>query len=112
MPGQLDQGLAEGEQGLVSQSGHLLGGQLVVQFPGEQKGVSDVLVGGTGALYHNTVQDVSNAVDEEHHLLLQTLRSVGELAHIAEAEDRPDHRARAHEVQPASAGLSQVLRNH
>ena len=50
VPLQLDQCLAEGDQGLVRQTRHLLLRHLVVEFPREQKRVADVFVGGPGAL--------------------------------------------------------------
>jgi hypothetical protein len=55
------------------------------------------------------MQDMSDAVDEEHHLLLEALCGVSEVPHITEAKDRTDQSARAHEVQLATIRFREIL---
>mmetsp|Transcript_21153 Transcript_21153/g.53580 ORF Transcript_21153/g.53580 Transcript_21153/m.53580 type:complete len:411 (-) Transcript_21153:355-1587(-) len=59
----------------------------LVARPRHEEGVADVLVGEAAAVVHGVVHDVADRVGEEHHLLLQALRRVGELANVAEAEE-------------------------
>ena len=60
----------------------------------QQEGVADVLVGRAAVQRHLHVHDARDGVDKFHHVLLQHLGRVGELPHVAEAEDGRHLRAR------------------
>mmetsp|Transcript_19593 Transcript_19593/g.52963 ORF Transcript_19593/g.52963 Transcript_19593/m.52963 type:complete len:371 (-) Transcript_19593:1034-2146(-) len=73
---------AEGSEGAVDYLG------VVVQPlwpPHDEKGVADVLVGLPIVVVARLVDNLADRIGEEHHLVLQALDGVGELADVAEA---------------------------
>mmetsp|Transcript_14258 Transcript_14258/g.25229 ORF Transcript_14258/g.25229 Transcript_14258/m.25229 type:complete len:329 (+) Transcript_14258:526-1512(+) len=107
--GHLRDGQGKGEERLVSHRRNLGERPVLLDLPGKQEGIANVLVCGTFALCNNLVEHRCDPVHKEHHLALEALGGVGEVPHVAEAKDALDLRARRQQVQLLARALRQVL---
>jgi len=60
---------------------------IIIELPYKQEGIANILVSGSLESINNTVDNLTDLVDEKHNSLLEHLCRIRESPNIAESED-------------------------